>query len=373
VLTGPHAQGCVRLAIENGCTIGSPTDSDPFAASFDTEPVAIKPAKKKTVSKTRGIGSYNAAILAVGVVGLAVALWVRANHWKIQLIEADSAASIEPKSKPVHTDKPALHSEPRRIAVRPPEPRVEVSEEATEVDPAPREPLAIASLVPAIPRELPATKATSAEESKPKTEPAPPVGPQPEVKPADHSSKKPTEKVFGKWIDVLKAVDVAKHGVAGKWARRGTDIVIEEAPRASRVVIPYLPSDSYEMTVEFTRTKGHVTNLIVPVNKKYAMLSLELDGGGHGMFSGPQEAKVSNDARHKVEITVQADPKEKTAAVQISLDGNRIKDWKGSLDEVKLYEAWGLPSPALMGLGVDESSTVAFHVVKVREQIKKHH
>ncbi len=59
-------------------------------------------ASRGKKSGFNGPGAYTAAVLVVGLIGLATILWIRANNWQIQLVDADSAKVAR---------KPDKHSE----------------------------------------------------------------------------------------------------------------------------------------------------------------------------------------------------------------------------------------------------------------------
>jgi len=74
---------------------GAPSAMEPPGSTIDDDLPVDRPRRgrrRRSGDSRPGLGTYNIVVLAVGSIGLAAVLWLRANHWKIQLISEDQIA-----------------------------------------------------------------------------------------------------------------------------------------------------------------------------------------------------------------------------------------------------------------------------------------
>jgi hypothetical protein len=170
----------------------------------------------------------------------------------------------------------------------------------------------------------------------------------------------------GKWVDALRLVIPTTHAVHGEWKRVGPAISVSKADGPCRIAVPVSPSESYDLTLEFTRTKGDVAGLIFPIAGRHGMVSLDKTTSGNEIFSAAKDVEIATGERHKVEAWVRLN--DSMASVDVDLDGKPIVRWKGNASQVSVADLWELPSPGLIGLTAGTGSSVTFHSLRLREK-----
>jgi hypothetical protein len=180
----------------------------------------------------------------------------------------------------------------------------------------------------------------------------------------------------GRWVDVLRHVDLGWHIVSGEWRREGSDIIVDPCPM-SRIVLPVQIDGDYDFRAEFTRmTANNSINIMIPVGQRACQLTLaggEQKVHGLGMIDGysacaPENPAVFrpgslvNERRYRVLISVRTNGDE--ATVHASLDGKSLIAWEGKQSSLSIAPVWQLPHQKRVGLGASDA-TVTFHAASI--------
>lgn len=179
------------------------------------------------------------------------------------------------------------------------------------------------------------------------------------------------------WPDLLRLVDLSKHGIAGKWDLSGGKLsVVSE--KHSRMMFPVTVDGSYRMQVKFTRTASS-GGLVLVLPAGTSMCELVLGGFGgdtSGLALIRDVAADKNDSNvktpkivNKQEYTVDIDVaiRDKNASISVELNGKKYIRWQGNQSLLSLEDAWKIfRAPKALGVGVmDASVTISSARLKV--------
>jgi hypothetical protein len=194
----------------------------------------------------------------------------------------------------------------------------------------------------------------------------------------DALAKLPANKALpGIWIDCLKLVDPAKHGVAGKWERKDQGLVVAPG-QFCRLTIPVAPTDHYEVKVVFVRTNGDDAVFVaLPVGPTACGLVLSAARGhssgleainGNWAGDGANETAVRpgtlvNGQEYSLDIKVMFQGQQ--AEIATSLDDKPFVHWKGALSALSTFGDWRNLDPKCLGLGAHRSA-VEFRRMRMR-------
>ena len=186
----------------------------------------------------------------------------------------------------------------------------------------------------------------------------------------------------GRWVDLLKLVDPAKHRVQGRWSRQGGGIRIERTlalriDPAARLMVPCVADGSYELQFTLARASGSgSTGVILPLGSTSVRLAL---GGWNGNTSGlelldgkhPGEDNATrtnsidlSDGRD-VAVTVRVHLGAKDVEIVVSTDGKERIRWKGATSRLSSASRWKIPDARAFGLTATDS-TVDFRTMRLR-------
>jgi len=169
----------------------------------------------------------------------------------------------------------------------------------------------------------------------------------------------------GAWSDILKLVVPTKHAVFGTWRRIGPAISISESKGPSRVAVPVTPRGDYDLELEFTRSKGTRTGLILPVGGRYCYLSLDESPEIGDFLPRVKDVVVPTGDRHTLNVSV----RNVNGFVQVAaeLDRKPLVNWRGNAYEIQFPDQWNIVSPGLIALAGGDGSSVSFHAMRLRE------
>jgi tetratricopeptide (TPR) repeat protein len=179
----------------------------------------------------------------------------------------------------------------------------------------------------------------------------------------------------GRWIDVLRLVDPARHSVEGRWVRQGSKLGTA-ATGADRVVIPVAPKGDYELSAQFVRLKGDGdVNLILPVGGASVVLALsehqaaanglsKVNGNFHRDEKASAAKGLTNRTAHKVHVKVTV--KDDSARIRATLDGKKLLEWSGPQSALAVADEWRLPNATVLGLGTYTGCTTTFSSAQLR-------
>ena len=168
----------------------------------------------------------------------------------------------------------------------------------------------------------------------------------------------------GRWIDLLRLIDLEKDTVEGKgrWQRvEGGLLYLGGFPDWSRVVIPCAPVGSYQLKVRLVRLDStYYCVAILPVGSSGVVVTFgKEDEQLVGVPKKPDQTLplgMVNAQEYEFDITVllardQAD-------ITITANGKPHVHWQGPQSALFVADHWRLPDLKLLGLGVEYSKTV---------------
>ncbi len=172
-------------------------------------------------------------------------------------------------------------------------------------------------------------------------------------------------------VDLIALADIKKHAIAGKWERRGNELIVKADKGHERLYLPYALTENYELTVEFEQTGGDAVAVMFPVGS--GSLTLSMGGwktGKHGLEHINGKALFSDrtglalNKNHTVVITCRVLSSDKVE-LAIKLDGNALFLWIGSPSQCAIKKEWALPSKGGFGVGSSRGD-VTFRSVQLR-------
>jgi hypothetical protein len=161
-------------------------------------------------------------------------------------------------------------------------------------------------------------------------------------------------------IDLLALVDLGKDRVRGEWAREEGALVATTSEAASRVQIPYLPPEEYDLTVVAERIEGSDA-LVIGLASGGAQTAYELDGyvsSGHisgfevldGRTANRNESTrpgpvFENGRAGTVVVSV------RRGRIAVSVDGNPLLDWSGEFSRLGVRADYVVPEKRALFVG----------------------
>lgn len=188
---------------------------------------------------------------------------------------------------------------------------------------------------------------------------------------------------LGQWVNVLEFVDVDWGRVRGEWNHNGEELVagcVKWSPEGHpRIALPVEIQGSYDLEVEFTRTKeSFIVATILPVGSQHVTMLFD-QGTPPDKVSGlePIDYKTARDnSTGKRGPPVLINGQRYVVRHQVHLDGDRVRIevilnerpfllWSGTREQLADNVQWSLPGPNLPGLAATDCGVV-FHAVRLR-------
>ena len=202
-------------------------------------------------------------------------------------------------------------------------------------------------------------------------------------RPKPHKPAKAPTKTLdvapGQWADLFKQIDPKKHRIAGDWQFRGGKLVAAPAGGAAGLIVPVVPSGSYELQIEFTRTSAGMFGIVLPVGRQQCLAALDCRPGVHGLDTIDGKRADGNDStsrgalttgrQYRLDVSVAVDGTE--AAVTVNLDGRPLFFYRGPAAALALDKEFTTrqrTAPALVA-----RCGVALHTLKLRMKSGKAH
>jgi tetratricopeptide (TPR) repeat protein len=179
----------------------------------------------------------------------------------------------------------------------------------------------------------------------------------------------------GRWIDLLKLIDLEKDTVEGKgkWKlAEGELLYLGGFPDWSRVSVPCAPAGNYELKVRVACVRGNRYGsavALLPVGNT-AVAACFFYGGDSASLGGiekPREQRVAltviDGQEYEFDITVllardQAD-------ITITSGGKMQLHWQGPQSALRGGDVWHMPDVRLLGLGI-ESARMAIKCARLK-------
>jgi hypothetical protein len=183
------------------------------------------------------------------------------------------------------------------------------------------------------------------------------------------------------WVDLLKDVDPDRDAINGRWVKLGGGIEVAPVSHDTRYVRLMLPRSidgSYDLVVDFTRTKGFDSvTFALPAGARQCALHLSAWAGHSGGLEAVDRLTISdicnpalrhpsslvNGQRHR--LLAQVRTREDNAVVDTWLDGKPFVHWAGKQSSLDISKEWSLPERWRAAVGANQCG-VTFHAVRLR-------
>ena len=172
--------------------------------------------------------------------------------------------------------------------------------------------------------------------------------------------------------NLLKEINPNQHAFRGNWIlskdKHSHKLSIERGNDFSTLILPVVPTGSYQLEIEMTRTAGNgEINLVLPVADAYCMISFGLDGDQFGIqhvngryWDMRKPGLFINNKKQIIEVDVTLE-QEDQASIRFQIDQQEIFNWKGNREKLTIREMWRI-YPKALGLGVDQDA-IQFHKI----------
>jgi hypothetical protein len=177
----------------------------------------------------------------------------------------------------------------------------------------------------------------------------------------------------GRWIDLLKLIDLEKDTVEGKgnWKHAEGELLYGGGfPDWSRVSVPCAPAGNYELKVRVARLGGDgyaVATLPVGNTAVAACFFYRGDSVVLGGIEKPREQRVAftvvDGQEYEFDVAVLLTRDQ--ADITITSGGKPQLHWQGPQSALRGGDVWRMPDVRLLGLGV-ESAKTAIRIAKLK-------
>lgn len=145
-------------------------------------------------------------------------------------------------------------------------------------------------------------------------------------------------------IDLLRCVDVSRHSAGGRWSR--IDGMIESPGGVAKLNVPVVPKSPYRLHLLVSpnpATEGKpIGSLILGLVRDEKRFYFEIRPNGKAflqlenevLFESTLKPILQADALYRIEIDIDQDN------VNVSLDGEKILEWKGANSELATKPFW---------------------------------
>ena len=177
------------------------------------------------------------------------------------------------------------------------------------------------------------------------------------------------------WVDLSPWVDLARDGVEGQWQKAGDDLKVGTGANA-RMMLPVTVEGSYDLQLEFTRTRGSdAVAVVLPVGSRGCVVLLSAARGKASRLetiagkpadkspSARKPGKLNNDQRYILLVRVRIEGE--AAAIEVLLNGSPYLRALGRRNSLAVSRPWQLPQSNRPALGAN-ASAVTFHTARLR-------
>lgn len=181
----------------------------------------------------------------------------------------------------------------------------------------------------------------------------------------------------GRWVDVLKLVDVDRDSNGGSWTRKGNEF---SCRNSSRLFLPIVIDGGYDLEVDFSRVSdvGAEIHTVFPVGKHLAGLTLSAYKTYSGFDSvnnrrpwnvtpySPYNFFLQDNHRYQEVISVRLG-KGGVASVDISVDGQRLlPHWEGDPNNLGLNSRTFNPPTDRPAIEATNPGSATLYAVRLR-------
>ena len=164
-------------------------------------------------------------------------------------------------------------------------------------------------------------------------------------------------------VDLVSQIDPARDAVQGTFAKEGTSLITPKEKIFSRIMIPVIPPQEYELTLEAVRRSGgDMIGLGILHDGRQVMAVV---GGQSGETGGLEMLAGLNFMLNKtrfehpflevgkpfsLKVTV------RRSGIEAALNGKQVFSWAGDSKELSLYHEWRVPDRTRMFVASQGSS-----------------
>ena len=172
--------------------------------------------------------------------------------------------------------------------------------------------------------------------------------------PAPSSSPSPSASD----INLLPLIDAKKDAVSGQWSMEGGKLSCGASAMHSRVQIPYIPPEEYDLIAVVVRTENleSVNFGLVRGSTQFQAVVDAWGGGvsGVSMLDGKlapdnetafRQSLLKNNQASTIICSVRKD------GFKMTVDGKTVIDWKGSYSRLSNDGGWGVPNSNALYFG----------------------
>jgi len=177
------------------------------------------------------------------------------------------------------------------------------------------------------------------------------------------------------WVELSPWIDLDRDSVQGEWRKTGDELTVGAGANA-RIMLPVTVQGSYDLQLEFTRTKGSdAVAVVLPVGSRGCVVLLSAARGkasrletiaGKPADKSPFARKpgtLNNDQRYILLVRVRV--RGEAAGIEVLLNGRPYLGGFGRQKSLAVSRPWRLPKSNRPGMGAN-ASAVTFHTAKLR-------
>ncbi len=158
--------------------------------------------------------------------------------------------------------------------------------------------------------------------------------------------------------DLLKLLNPDKDLAGNNWTLVGGALVSPATPGASRIAIPYIPPDEYDLELSISREAGGAGGWIglVGARRQFELHFDAIKGRTWGLGNIDGKPHQDNETRRDLRVFEDETPRTvlceiRKNRVRISVQGKVIIDWPADYGRVSTNEKWSVPDKRVLFLG----------------------
>ena len=178
----------------------------------------------------------------------------------------------------------------------------------------------------------------------------------------------------GAWVDVLAAVDPAKHALSAKWERQGGAVVAVGGEKSRRLEVPVAVQGSYELHATFERAEGDDgICFVLPVGSTRPTLAFSAHHGGASGLEHVDGKSIQENPfsvrphglrnQHVYDLHVKVLVQGGHGRIDVMLDKKPFLSWEGETSS--LTPEFNMPHENTLGL-VAWNSKGKFHSLRLK-------
>ncbi len=193
--------------------------------------------------------------------------------------------------------------------------------------------------------------------------------PTPSIRVADLATiprvknSKVAESIEARWelgpeMDLLRDIDVKKHGVSGDWQREEGSL-LSPKQYGARIELPATIPEEYQLNVivePLDEPNALTLGQRSGSNRFLVLLNYQADGTTKNAIENIDGSNVGNETTNSIKVfeknrTSQVICTVHKNGVETTVDGVRVINWKGDPSQLSLSEYWATPNPEHLFIG----------------------